>query len=49
MAMTRMLSGICVGKICKAHPQVARNARCWNRIDNPQCVKQRIEAANYSI
>jgi hypothetical protein len=49
MAMTRMLSDICVGKICEAHPQLARNARCRKRIDAAQCVKQRIEAANYSI
>jgi hypothetical protein len=41
-----MLFGIEAGKICKAHPQLDRNARSWNRIDVARCVKQRIATRN---
>ncbi|AHY54355.1 hypothetical protein BJS_01741 [Bradyrhizobium japonicum SEMIA 5079] len=38
--MTRMLSVIAPGKICKARPQLVRNAPFRNNIDVAQCVKQ---------
>jgi hypothetical protein len=44
-----MLFGIDAGKICKAHPQLDRNARSWNRIDIARCVKQRIAMPDSAI
>jgi len=49
MSMTRMLFGVHAGRIRKAHPQVARSAHNWNRIDAAQCVKRRIARQESAI
>jgi hypothetical protein len=40
--MTRKLSVIAPGKICKALPQLVRNALSRNNIDVAHCVKWRL-------
>jgi len=40
-----MLSVIASGKICKAQPQLVRNAPFRNNIDAAHCVKQRLVAS----
>jgi len=44
-----MLFEIGARRIRKAHPQLDRNARGWNRIDIAQCVKQRIATTDSAI
>jgi benzoyl-CoA reductase/2-hydroxyglutaryl-CoA dehydratase subunit BcrC/BadD/HgdB len=49
ISMTRKLFGSDAGEICKAHPQLDRNACSWNRSDVARCVKQRIAVPNPAI